>query len=139
MDKNELQTKLVQLEYINQQIRAMEMSLSEVSKAVDELSVLKVGLKNLESASKGDELLLPLGASSYAFANLNETDTVLVSIGAGVFVRKKIGDAMPIIDRQVEEMKKQEEILVQNISILGQESEILSQEVSVGMQAEQSV
>ncbi len=138
MEKN-FQTKLIQLEYLNQQIRGMQMHLNEVTKAVDELSILKVGLKNLKTSKKGDDLLIPLGASSYVKANLNESGKVIVSVGAGVFVEKPINEAVPIVSKQIEELKKQEETVFQNITMLSQESEKLSFEINSAMRAGQGV
>lgn len=138
MEKN-FQTKLIQLEYLNQQIRGMQMHLNEVTKAVDELSILKVGLKNLKTSKKGDDLLVPLGASSYVKANLNESGKVIVSVGAGVFVEKPINEAVPIVSKQIEELKKQEETVFQNITMLSQESEKLSFEINSAMRAGQGV
>ena len=137
--EKDFQTKLMQLEYLNQQIRGMQMHLNEVTKAVDELSILKVGLKNLKTSKDGDSLLVPLGASSYVKANLAEQGKVIVSVGAGVFVEKTIVDAVPIVTKQIEELKKQEETVFQNITMLSQESERLSFELNSTMRAGQGV
>ena len=64
-----LQTKIIQLEYMNQQIKAMQIHLADLEKTVEELSVRKVGLTNMAGAKKGDEILGALGASSYVRAN----------------------------------------------------------------------
>jgi len=133
--KENLQTKIIQLDYLNQQIKAMQLHLSDVEKAIDELSVLKVGLNNIGEAKKGDEVLVPLGASSYARARLSSTEKVLVSIGAGVFVEKLVEEAVPIVERQVEELQRQEEMVIQNISLLNQEADSLAEELNKEMKA----
>ncbi len=133
--KENLQTKIIQLDYLNQQIKAMQLHLSDVEKAIDELSVLKVGLNNIGEAKKGDEVLVPLGASSYARARLSSTEKVLVSIGAGVFVEKLVEEAVPIVERQVEELQRQEEMVIRNISLLNQEADSLAEELNKEMKA----
>ena len=137
--EKDFQTKLMQLEYLNQQIRGMQMHLNEVTKAVDELSVLNVGLKNLKTSKKGDDVLVPLGASSYVKASLTASNKVIVSVGAGVFVEKTIDDAVPIVSKQIKELRKQEETMFQNITMLSQESEKLSFEINSAMRAGKSV
>ncbi len=134
MEEN-LQTKIIQLEYLNQQIQAMQAHLSEIMKAVDELSVLKVGLQNMKSARAGDEVLIPLGAASYVHGTLSSVDRVLVSIGAGIYMEKPIDEALPIVDKQIEELQKQEETVVGNVTLLSQEAERLSQEVNAALKA----
>lgn len=133
--KESLQTKIIQLEYLNQQIKAMQIHLADVEKAIDELSVLKVGLTNMKDAQEGNEILVPLGASSYAKASLADASKVLVSIGAGVFVDKSVKDAAPIVENQVEELRKQEEMVIQNISILSQEADKVAEDLNKELKA----
>ena len=134
MEKN-LQTKMIQLEYLNQQLQAMQMHLNEILKASDELSVLKVGLTNLEEAKDGDEMLVPLGASSYIPANIKSVKNVVVSVGAGVFMEKPVADAMPIVEKQMDELKKQEDTLMSNLTLLSKESEKLTNELNQAMRS----
>ena len=130
-----LQTKIIQLEYMNQQIKAMQIHLADLEKAVEELSVLKVGLTNMAGAKKGDAMLVPLGASSYVRANLTDASKVMVSIGAGVFVDKTVKEAAPIVKKQVEELQKQEEIVIQNISMLTQEADKIAADLNKELKA----
>lgn len=132
MDEN-LQTKMMQYEYLNQQIQALQQHLNEILKASDELSILKVGLKNLVEAKSGDELLVPIGASSYVPAKIIDPQKVVVSVGAGVFMDKSVEDSMPIVDKQMEELKKQEEVVMNNLTLLSQESEKLAAELNSAM------
>lgn len=133
--KESLQTKVIQLEYLNQQIKAMQLHLADVEKAIDELSILKVGLTNMATAKKGDELLVPLGASSYVKAGLTSTDNVIVSVGAGVFVDKSVKEAAPIVEKQVEELRKQEDVVIQNITLLSQEADKLANDLNKELKA----
>jgi prefoldin alpha subunit len=130
-----LQTKIIQLEYMNQQIKAMQLHLADLEKAVEELSILKVGLTNMEGARKGDEMLVPLGASSYVRANVIDASKVMVSIGAGVFVDKTVKEAAPIVKKQVDELQNQEEIVIQNISMLSQEADKIAAELNKELKA----
>jgi prefoldin alpha subunit len=130
LSREDLQSRAVQLEYINQQIRVMESHLSEVAAAVEELSVMKVGLRNMGDAKEGDEILVPLGASSYVTAGLKGPGNVLVSVGAGVFVERPVDEAVPLVDKQIEELRKQEEKVLDNVSVLSQESEKLTRELN---------
>ena len=139
MDNDAVQTKLIQLEYMNQQIRALESHLAEVVKAVEELGILKVGLENIGESKKGDEVLVPLGASAYVPANLVSSDRVVVSIGAGIFVDKKVEDAVPIVALQMNELRSQEEMVIQNLSALSKEAERMTGEINASLQADKDV
>lgn len=139
MGKEDIQAKLIQLEYMNQQIRALETHLGDVVKAADELGILKVGLENIKKSKKDDEVLVPLGASAYVPANLVSPENVLVSIGAGIFVDKKVEDALPIVETQINELKGQEEMVMQNLSMLGREAEKMTEEINTSLKADKDV
>ncbi|MBR9681123.1 MAG: prefoldin subunit alpha [Candidatus Altiarchaeota archaeon] len=130
-----LQTKMIQLEYLNQQIQTMQVHLNEILRASDELSILKVGLTNIEEAKNGDEMLVPLGASSYIPAKIKDVKNVIVSVGAGVFIEKPIGDAMPIVEKQMDELRKQEDTIMGNLNLLSKESEKLTGELNQAMRS----
>ena len=130
LSDEELQSKWVQLQYINEQIKVLQAQLNEVAKAIDELSVLKVGLKNIRETGKGEEILIPLGASVYSKGKLEDNEKVIIGIGAGVFVERKIEEAIPLVEQQIENLRKQEEVLIQNISLLSTEAEKLSREIN---------
>lgn len=139
MDNDAVQTRLIQLEYLNQQIRALELHLAEVVKAVEELGILKVGLENIGDSKKGDGVLVPLGASAYVPANLVSPDKVIISIGAGVFVDKKVEDAVPIVTMQMNELRGQEDMVIQNLSALSKEAGKMTEEINASLQADKNV
>ena len=60
---------------------------------------------------------------------------MLVSIGAGVFVEKPVSEAAPIAEKQVEELKKQGDVVIQNISTLSQEADKLAQSINTELKA----
>ena len=134
MNEEELRAKWTQLQYLNEQIKVLQAQLNEIEKAIEEMSILKVGLKNIRGIEKGNEVLIPLGASVYAKGSVEDTERVIVGIGAGVFVEKSIDEALPLVDQQMEALQKQEEILIQNITLLGQEAEKLSREINEAIQ-----
>lgn len=134
----DIQIKAAQLEYLNQQIKAFQMQLMELEKSMEELSILKVGLKNLDGSQKGDDVLVPLGASVYAHGTLRGSKEVMVNIGAGVFVNKNIEDAVPLVDQQIKQVSQQEEVLAENITLLNREAEKLTRDINQALVAMQN-
>ncbi len=116
--EKELQRLMYEYEYLQQNLQYLKAQLDQIIKAIEELQVLKVGLKNIRETEVGTEMLVPLGASVYAFASLAKNGEVLVGIGAGVYVRKSIEEALPLVDNQIEVLKKQQEVIMNNINLL---------------------
>ncbi|HDR53379.1 MAG TPA: prefoldin subunit alpha [archaeon] len=128
--EQDIQLKAAQVDYLNQQIKALQMQLMEMEKTVEELSILRVGLQNIEGVRQGDDVLVPLGASVYAKGQMQDVRKVIVNVGAGIFVEKTINDALPMVDRQLEQVARHEELIIQNITLLNSEAEKLTQELN---------
>lgn len=95
---NELNTYQGQAEVIQQQIENLNASLTELTIALDTLDVVK--------DEKKEETLVPIGAGSFLITELKNTDEVIIGLGAGVAVKKKIADAKVTIEEQKTELEE---------------------------------
>lgn len=95
---NELNMYQSQADLIQQQIEAVRASISE-------LEILENTLENVKEG-EGLETLVPVGAGSFLTAELKKTDEVIMSIGAGVAIKKKIADAQETVATQKAELQK---------------------------------
>jgi prefoldin alpha subunit len=86
-----------QLEAMNEQGQLLQMSLEDHSRAKDALEAVAGG-------RPGDEVLMPVGGSSYVYATVSRNDRVLVGVGTGVSMEKPIGDAMATLDARINEL-----------------------------------
>jgi len=134
----DIQVKAAQIELLNQQIQTLQLRLMEIEKTVDELSILKMGLKNMEDVAEGDDMLVPLGASVYAQGKATKNRKVVVNIGAGVFVEKEIKDAVPMVDRQIEILAEQEQMVLRNLGTFSKEAERLTAELNAELMVMQN-
>ncbi len=81
-----------------------------------QMNMLKITIKDLETAlvtitalkdePAGKETLVPIGFGSFVNATLGSTDKVVIGIGAGVSVEKKIEDAKVFLEKRKEELTK---------------------------------
>ena len=95
---NELNTYQGQAEVLQQQIDTLNATITELSVAMDTLATVK-GQDNKET-------LVPIGAGSFLITDLKNTDEVIIGLGAGVAVRKKIDDAKDAIIEQRTELEE---------------------------------
>lgn len=95
---NELNTYQGQAEVIQQQIENLNASLTELTIALDTLEIVK--------DEKKEETLVPIGAGSFLITELKNTDEVIIGLGAGVAVKKKIADAKVTIEEQKTELEE---------------------------------
>ncbi|KAM3621708.1 uncharacterized protein V6R79_014796 [Siganus canaliculatus] len=96
-----LKTQLDQeIEFLTSSIGQLKVAQTKFVEAKDSLNVLN---KNNE----GKELLVPLTSSMYVPGSLNDVGTVLVDVGTGYYVEKKVEDAKAFFKRKIEFLTKQ--------------------------------
>jgi prefoldin alpha subunit len=95
---NELNTYQGQAEVLQQQIDTLNATITELSVAMDTLATVK--------GQGNNETLVPIGAGSFLITELKNTDEVIIGLGAGVAVKKKIDDAKDTITEQRTELEE---------------------------------
>jgi prefoldin alpha subunit len=95
---NELNTYQGQAEVLQQQIETLNATIAELSVAMDTLDTGK--------GEDNKETLVPIGAGSFLITELKNTSEVIIGLGAGVAVKKKIDDAKDTIAEQKKELEE---------------------------------
>jgi prefoldin alpha subunit len=88
-----------QLENFDQQYEFMAMTIREHAKAKETME----GLKDIKEET---ETLIPIGAGSYLFAKVGESEKAIVGIGADVLIETTIDDAILKIDERTKEIEE---------------------------------
>lgn len=101
---NELNMYQAQADAINQQMETVRSTITDLSIAEDTLEAVK--------DNQDSETLVPIGAGSFIITEIKNVDEVIVGLGSGVAVRKKISDAQ----KSIEEQKKDLETLITKMS-----------------------
>ncbi len=94
----ELNTYQGQAEVLQQQIETLNATIAELSVAMDTLVTVK--------GEDNKETLVPIGAGSFIITELKNTDEVIIGLGAGVAVKKRIDDAKVTITEQKNELEE---------------------------------
>ncbi len=88
-----------QAEAIGQQMNMLKITLKDLETALATITALK-------DEPAGKDTLVPIGFGSFVNATLTSTDKVVIGIGAGVSVEKKIEDARVFLEKRKEELTK---------------------------------
>ena len=106
--ENSEQELIIKFRMFEQQIQLVQEQIQAVEQGIMDLNNLNIGLDEL--IGKADsEILAPIGRGIYAKAKLM-SETLLVDVGGGNFVKKTIPDTKKILDNQIkklEEIKKE--------------------------------
>lgn len=120
-----------QAESISQQINVVGITIKDVETALITITTLK-------DEASGIETLVPIGFGSFVKANLINTDTIVVGIGAGVSVEKNIDDAKSFLEKRKDELTKYQEQLNTTVAKLAQELQTIEKLAYKHQQSQQS-
>lgn len=95
---NELNLYQGQAEVLNQQIESVRANIADLTIAEETLQTIK--------DQKDSETLVPIGAGSFIITEIKNTDEVIVGLGAGAAVKRKISDAEESIKQQKKELEE---------------------------------
>lgn len=88
-----------QLESISAQIQVLEVAMAETESAIKALDSLK-------EAKAGDEILVPIGSGSFIKGEIKDKENVIIGIGAGISVEKKVSETKKILEKREKDMQE---------------------------------
>jgi prefoldin alpha subunit len=100
---NQLNMYQSQADVLNQQMETIKANIADLTIAEETLHSIK--------DKKDTETLVPIGAGSFIITEIKNTDEVIVGLGAGAAVKKKIVDA----EESIKEQKKDLEAVLTKI------------------------
>jgi prefoldin alpha subunit len=105
-DEEELRRLTVELRFYEQTADALQSRMNMVSAVITDLTVAGVTLSTLEAEKEGSELLVPVGGNSYIKARLDNPNSLIVGMGAGVSVEKTFAESKEILKNRQEDLEK---------------------------------
>jgi len=98
---------------------------------------LKNNLKCLAESKAGSKSFSSLGLGTYVESEIKNTETVLVNVGAGVFVKKTAKEAEEIIGKQISQLDSINAQLTENLTMLAARAQELEGELQELVGAQQ--
>ncbi len=81
---------IAEYEYFRAQADAYRQNVEMIDANLAELRMVKESLEQVRNLKQENEILVPLGAESFARAKIIDTEKVIVGIGAEVAVKKTV-------------------------------------------------
>ena len=86
-------------EALNRQVTVLRSSLDEVNLAHESITALM-------NAKDGDEIMIPIGASSFMNVKVTSNKNIIVGIGSGISVEKDPEDASKYMEANAAELRE---------------------------------
>lgn len=116
-----LETTRAQVDALTRQEEALRFTLQEYTRARDTMA-------GYTQAPVGTEILVPIGANSFLFANVADVKRCIVGLGAEVALEDSMESSIQRLDHRINQLTEVHENLLQRIAAMeGQANEQAAQ------------
>lgn len=95
------QELVLNIQFLQEQAKILASNIEMLSLYLQELATSKVTLEGIQILKKGDEILVPIGASSFFRARIDDTEKVIVGVGAKVSVDRTTEEAIKSLEERI--------------------------------------
>jgi prefoldin alpha subunit len=132
MSEKEEKLKKLYLEFqiLDQQIKQLEKQNIALNNQLMELMMTAQSLDDMKKTSEKTEILVPLSSGIYAKAELKDNKSFIVNVGANTALVKDTNSAKKMVEDQIDEIKKLQENLVNQLQAQSVKASSLEQEIN---------
>ena len=127
-NKSKIEEKYMMLQLIGSQMKELEKEISTIEEKSEDMINMKSQLSNLSELKLNSKSLAPFGLGLYVESEIKNTKQVLVNVGAGVLVKKSVGEARDLIGWQIKQTKDIAEKLTNNLAALATRAQEIENE-----------
>ena len=131
--RKSMSEKSYEFETLRQEVAALNDEINQVGLRVESFELAKESVNAFKKSKSGDELVVPIGEGVFIKAKVDKNSTVLINVGSGVIVSKRLEDAESYVTERVDEADKLINTLNNNIAIFTQRLQVLEREIQEAM------
>ena len=143
LEDNELRQAIAAMESYKERVEALSRQVQVLRVSLEEVTMSSDALKAFKNAKEGDDIMVPVGASSFITVKVTSNRNVVVGIGSNISVEKDIDDAISYMDANnaeiAEALKKSAEALNEAQQALTTSSNAVQQEYVNRQQGAQGI
>jgi len=106
LNDDELRQMLALMETYKNRVEALTRQVTVLRSTLDEVNMASESVKALMAANEGDEILIPIGASSFMTVKVTSNKNIIVGVGSGVSVEKSAEDANAYMEANAAEINE---------------------------------
>ncbi|MDO5862005.1 MAG: prefoldin subunit alpha [Thermoplasmata archaeon] len=139
MEDNELRQALALMDAYKDRVEAMSRQVQVLRVSLDEVTMALEAVKAFKDAKEGDEIMVPVGASSFIPVKVTGNRTVITGIGSGISIQKTADESIEYLESNsaeiAEALKKSVEALNESQQNLAAMNEAVQQEYAARRQS----
>ena len=107
VSKEEVNNLLLAAQQLEQQATRYNQQIEILNGYFNEMQTAELTLAELSEIKESKKILIPIGAGNFIYAAVENTDNVIVTIGAGVHTEKSIDEAIETIKKKKSDIENQ--------------------------------
>ena len=115
---------------MKQEIQQVHEQFMFLQQQLSELTSLELSVNELKDVKNGSEIFSSLGSGIFISSKLENNQKVVVNIGSGVLIEKDLGDAVKLIQSQINNVNSSVEAVKNQLNKAAMYSEKLTQELN---------
>ncbi len=123
VNDDELRQMLALMESYKNRTEALSRQVNVLRSTLDEVNMANESIKALLAANEGDEIMVPIGASSFMNVKVASNKNIIVGIGSNISVEKTPEDASQYMEANAAELT---EALKKTVDALNEVQKALS-------------
>ena len=128
--EEKLQKLYMEFQILSQRIQQLEKQNEALNNNLMELMVTNQSLDDIKSIKEKTEILVPISSGIYAKADIKESDSFLVNVGANTILVKDLKSTKEVIESQIVEIRKLQESLAEQLQERVAKASSMEQEIS---------
>lgn len=128
-DQKELNEKYFELQILEQQLKQVSQQLLSLDNQLLELQRINDNLDDIAKTKKDTEILVALGGGVFSKAELKDSNTVLMNVGANIIIEKDIASSKEVVNHQIGQINDVVKQLEQEFQILAMNSQVLQHDL----------
>ena len=105
MASDELQTAVAEYETLRAQLEALTQQNELLRMSLEEHMRAKETMKRFQQGGEGAEILVPIGANSFLFAQIKDPDKAIIGIGSDLTIEEDMDTAVKRLEGQITQIE----------------------------------
>ena len=106
VNDDELRQMLALMENYKNRVEQLTQHAQVLRSTLDEVNMANQSIKALIDADEGDEIIIPIGASSFMNVKVTSNKNIIVGVGSGISVEKSPEDASKFMEANAAEVSE---------------------------------
>ncbi|MHA1299534.1 MAG: prefoldin subunit alpha [Candidatus Helarchaeota archaeon] len=106
MSIDDLNKMVVQVKFLEEQIERLQSQLQLIETSIFNLESTNVTIENIKTVKEGEDILIPIGNTSFLKGKVTDTKGLIINLGADIFADVTIEKAKENIDSRIDDLRK---------------------------------